>query len=118
MPVRQGLLPLPCMVVVCRAGLLGNIPSAELRQKLDAPAGVDELVQLSEKFVSDVRAGRHAQEGWSNSMYGEHTQRRTQPADVHLLWQQQHLGKLCSGCTVQHCAQLASPSVAAAVPAR
>lgn len=62
---------LPC--VVCRAGLLGNIPSAELRQKLDAPAGVEELVQLSEKFVSDVRVGRHAQEGWPNSMYGEHT---------------------------------------------
>ncbi len=36
-------------------------------------AGVDELVQLGEKFVSDIRAGRHAQEGWSNSMYGEHT---------------------------------------------
>jgi hypothetical protein len=107
----------------CRSGLLSNIPSAELRGKLDAPsgkdaraaqrrqrcsrvkpklailqrglatvgrhrlvvvsqgccayvfrisAGVNELVQLSGKFVSDVRAGRHAQEGWSNSMYGEH----------------------------------------------
>jgi len=35
--------------------------------------GPDELVRLGEKFVSDVRAGRHAQEGWSNSMYGEGT---------------------------------------------
>lgn len=34
-------------------------------------AGVDELVQLGEKFVEDIRAGRHQQEGWSNSMYGE-----------------------------------------------
>lgn len=118
-------------VLPCRSGLLGNIPSAALRAKLDAPnseqrcnwmlpyialavcivevcahctpsgglfspllkctscvlrlhscntvmcvlmsvaAGVDDLVQLGDKFVSDIRAGRHAQEGWSNSMYGE-----------------------------------------------
>jgi hypothetical protein len=62
----------PTCVCRCRAGLLSNIPSAQLRQQLDAPAGVDALVQLSEKFVSDIRAGRHAQEGWSNSMYGEY----------------------------------------------
>lgn len=34
-------------------------------------AGVEDLVQLSENFVADIRAGRHTQEGWSNSMYGE-----------------------------------------------
>jgi hypothetical protein len=33
--------------------------------------GVDELVQLGNKFVEDIRAGRHQQEGWPNSMYGE-----------------------------------------------
>jgi hypothetical protein len=36
-------------------------------------AGVDELVQLGDKFVTDIREGRHEQEGWNNSMYGEHT---------------------------------------------
>lgn len=35
-------------------------------------AGVDELVQLADKFVSDIKEGKHDQEGWSNSMYGEH----------------------------------------------
>jgi hypothetical protein len=35
--------------------------------------GVDELVQLGDKFVENIRAGRHQQEGWPNSMYGEHT---------------------------------------------
>ncbi|KAF8064523.1 Cbr1 [Scenedesmus sp. PABB004] len=53
------------------SGLLRGIPSEQLRARFDAPSGgVDELVQLGNAFVADVQAGRHAEAGWPNSMYG------------------------------------------------
>ncbi|WIA39342.1 hypothetical protein OEZ86_005454 [Tetradesmus obliquus] len=52
------------------AGVLRGIPSEQLRARFESPSGVDELVQLGDKFVEDIRAGRHTQEGWPSSMYG------------------------------------------------
>jgi hypothetical protein len=59
-------------VTPCRPASLLRTAASLLLLLLLLP-GVDELVQLGNKFVEDIRAGRHQQEGWPNSMYGEHT---------------------------------------------
>lgn len=73
--VCEALLPLMAsgsriVNVSSTSGLLSHIPSPELRARLDSPSGVEELVQLGEKFVGDIRAGCWRDAGWPGSMYG------------------------------------------------
>eukprot|EP00798_Chlamydomonas_sp_ICE-L_P001592 gene1592-32980_t len=46
------------------------VPNAELRQTWFDVEKESEIDALCEKFVADIRAGNHLEEGWSNSMYG------------------------------------------------
>eukprot|EP00879_Flechtneria_rotunda_P027963 GHRR01030032.1.p1 GENE.GHRR01030032.1~~GHRR01030032.1.p1 ORF type:complete len:249 (+),score=62.14 GHRR01030032.1:128-874(+) len=75
--VCEALLPLltkpggRIVNVSSTAGRLSGIPAAQLRERFNAPKGVDDLVQLGNKFVDDIRRGTHTAEGWPNSMYGE-----------------------------------------------
>ncbi|KAI8464174.1 MAG: short chain dehydrogenase/reductase [Monoraphidium minutum] len=52
------------------SGLLSGIPGAGPRSQLAAPVDRGQLEALADGFVEAVRAGRHAAEGWPNSMYG------------------------------------------------
>lgn len=52
------------------AGKLSIIRSPELRARFEQASSIKELDALAEKFVADVKAGRHSQEGWPASMYG------------------------------------------------
>lgn len=52
------------------AGKLSIIRSPELRARFEQASSTKELDSLAEKFVEDVKAGRHSQEGWPTSMYG------------------------------------------------
>lgn len=54
----------------CSSGLLSNIPGSSIRSQLENPVDRQQLEGLASKFVEDIRAGTHRQEGWSNSMYG------------------------------------------------
>jgi len=53
-----------------RAGALSRIPSAAIRAQLDAATDRQQVEALAQRFVGDIRAGRHQREGWGNSMYG------------------------------------------------
>lgn len=52
------------------SGALSNIPGAGIRSQLGDPSDRAQFEGLAAKFVSDIRAGRHREQGWSSSMYG------------------------------------------------
>eukprot|EP00877_Chromochloris_zofingiensis_P001753 jgi/Chrzof1/11579/Cz06g00270.t1 len=56
--------------VTSSAGLLSIIPDQGLRAQIENPASKQALGKLADKFVDDIRQGRHNKEGWPNSMYG------------------------------------------------
>lgn len=68
----KGLVPAGGRIInICSvAGKLAIIRSPQLRAQFEQASSVQELEALAEKFVGDIRSGRHAQEGWPNSMYG------------------------------------------------
>lgn len=73
--MTEAVLPLMSqgarIVNVCsEAGHLRQLKSDELKAQFQNPSDADEVQRLADKFVEDIRAGTHAQNGWSNSMYG------------------------------------------------
>eukprot|EP00245_Coleochaete_scutata_P005308 TRINITY_DN18766_c0_g1_i1.p1 TRINITY_DN18766_c0_g1~~TRINITY_DN18766_c0_g1_i1.p1 ORF type:complete len:347 (-),score=68.03 TRINITY_DN18766_c0_g1_i1:62-1102(-) len=52
------------------AGVVKQVSESLQAKFLDPSLTVDELSALMEKFLADVKAGTHKEEGWSNSMYG------------------------------------------------
>ena len=62
---RQYMLP-----NLVRAGRTSIVPGKELLSHLTSAGTKEELGRLGEKFVADIEAGRHKQEGWPSSMYG------------------------------------------------
>lgn len=71
--------PAPCCVhvsrataccVLCRAGMLRQLSSPELRAAFAAPESADAVAALANSFVDAIRSGDHQRLGWSNSMYG------------------------------------------------
>eukprot|EP00899_Mesostigma_viride_P014500 jgi/Mesvir1/23050/Mv08167-RA.1 len=57
--------------VASTSGKLRILKSEQLRKQFtDASLTKERLSGLMEKFIEDVRAGRHSQEGWPTSMYG------------------------------------------------
>lgn len=83
--VSQNLAAAQCLIVVCSksygllfvcsAGLLSIIPDQGLRAQIENPASKQALGKLADKFVDDIRQGRHNKEGWPNSMYGKQRHR-------------------------------------------
>lgn len=71
--VTDRLLPLVRRggrVVMVTSGLGDrSLLAPPLRARFERPLGRDELVELMNRFVSDVAAGRHAKEGWPTSAY-------------------------------------------------
>lgn len=59
------------IINICsQAGRLNQV-SVPLQTKFQDPAATKESVAaLLEQFIADVRAGKHREAGWSNSMYG------------------------------------------------
>ena len=53
-----------------RAGRTSIVPGKELLSHLTSASTKEDLGRLGEKFVADIEAGRHKQEGWPSSMYG------------------------------------------------
>ncbi|KAK9815237.1 hypothetical protein WJX72_000441 [[Myrmecia] bisecta] len=59
------------VVNVCSSsGQLAILKSPVLRAKFEDARSADEVTTLARKFVDDIRAGRHKEEGWPSSMYG------------------------------------------------
>ena len=50
-----------------RAGYTRIIRSDKLRERWMSAANKGELDELCDKFVEDIKAGRHAQEGWPST---------------------------------------------------
>ncbi|KXZ50606.1 hypothetical protein GPECTOR_15g289 [Gonium pectorale] len=56
--------------VSSRAGLRSIIRSPQLLARLTSAASPQQLDELAAEFVSAIRAGKHAAQGWPSSMYG------------------------------------------------
>ena len=57
-------------VVMLTSGLGDrSVLGRRVRPRFEGPLGRDEIVDLMNRFVSDVAAGRHAEEGWPSSAY-------------------------------------------------
>ncbi|GAX75856.1 hypothetical protein CEUSTIGMA_g3299.t1 [Chlamydomonas eustigma] len=58
------------VIVSSRAGKSSIIPGQALRKEILFASSKEEIGRLGERFIEDIQNGKHAQEGWPNSMYG------------------------------------------------
>ncbi|GLC46070.1 hypothetical protein PLESTB_001035900 [Pleodorina starrii] len=67
-PLLKG--PARIVNVSSRAGLRSIVKSPQLLGRLTSAQSPQQLEEMAAEFVEAIRAGKHAAEGWPNSMYG------------------------------------------------